>query len=188
MQGPFRRPNDQDGDRGTLYWESVLIGRRLILLSVHSFIPNAMLRALLLAVSCELMAIHHFVKKPFQHITANRVESVSLVVLSIMAIINLTKATLLSSGIAAVGENKLYIEYMQWFQIVSLAFVPALLILLAVFAILSLIVRMAVTLVKKVAQFIPSGPNKVLVRGPLLGDWRGNIQEDYHSLDEGDDH
>ncbi|PFX30689.1 uncharacterized protein LOC111323175 [Stylophora pistillata] len=188
LQGPFRRPNDQDGDRGTLYWESVLIGRRLILLSVHSFIPNAMLRALLLAVSCELMAIHHFVKKPFQHITANRVESVSLVVLSIMAIINLTKATLLSSGIAAVGENKLYIEYMQWFQIVSLAFVPALLILLAVFAILSLIVRMAVTLVKKVAQFIPSGPNKVLVRGPLLGDWRGNIQEDYHSLDEGDDH
>jgi len=110
LQGPFRPPSD--GDLGTLHWESVLIGRRFILLSFHSFISNAMLRCLFLAVACELMAIHHIVKRPFRSTTANKVESTSLVVLSILAIINLIKATLLSSGITPEDENKFYIECM----------------------------------------------------------------------------
>lgn len=182
LQGPFRPPNEED--QGTLHWESVLIGRRLILLSIHSFIPNAMLRVLFLAVACELMAIHHFVRKPFQHTSANRVESVSLVVLSIMAIINLTQATLLSSGTAAVGENRLYIECMQWFQIGVLGFVPALLALLAIFAALSLLVRLAVKLVKKVIRFF--SPNNVLVTDPLLDYHRQNIQDDFSFDERGD--
>lgn len=183
LQGPFRPPNEED--QGTLHWESVLIGRRLILLSIHSFIPNAMLRVLFLAVACELMAIHHFVRKPFQHTSANRVESVSVVVLSIMAIINLTQATLLSSGTTAVGENRLYIECMQWFQIGVLGFVPALLALLAIFAALSLLVRLAVKLVKKVIRFF--SPNNVLVTDRLLDYQRQNIQDDF-SFDEREDY
>ena len=147
LQGPFRPPND--GDQGTLHWESVLIGRRLVLLSFYSFISNAMLRCLFLAVACELMAIHHIVKRPFRSTTANKVESISLVVLSILALINLIKATLLSSGINPEDENKFYMESMQWFELVAMAIVPALLSLLAVFAILSHILRLIVFLIKR---------------------------------------
>ena len=184
LQGPFRPPGTQD--QGTLYWESILIGRRLILLSIHSFIPNAMLRLLFLAVACEFMAIHHIVKSPFRSATANRVESVSLVVLSILAIINLIKATLLSSGIAAEGENKFYIEGMQWFELAALAFVPAVLSLLAVFAVLSQIVRLAVYLIKHVFRFIKCDCNNIHatfdeLREPLLNDQGANFQ-DYHSF------
>ena len=38
LHDPFRPPNNED--KGTLYWESVLIGRRLILLTCQSFIRD----------------------------------------------------------------------------------------------------------------------------------------------------
>ncbi|KAL9973697.1 hypothetical protein ACROYT_G020185 [Oculina patagonica] len=41
LHGPFRKPNNED--KGTLYWESVLIGRRFILLACQSVITNLML-------------------------------------------------------------------------------------------------------------------------------------------------
>ena len=179
LQAPFRPPND--GDQGTLHWESVLIGRRLILLSFHSFISNAMLRCLFLAVACQLMAIHHIVKSPFRSSTANKIESTSLVVLSILAIINLIKATLLSSGITPEDENKFYIEGMQWFELAVMAILPALLSLLAVFAILSHTARLIVFLIIrawKCASFSGStrGSPKQL-REPLLNNQGTNIEE-----------
>ena len=179
LQGPFRPPSD--GDQGTLHWESVLIGRRLILLSFHSFISNAMLRCLFLAVACELMAIHHIVKRPFRSTTANKVESTSLVVLSILAIINLIKATLLSSGITPEDENKLYIEGMQWFELAAMAIVPALLSLLAVFAILSHTVRLIIFLLKRACKCVRvSGSTRRYLedlRKPLLNNQGTNIYD-----------
>ena len=179
LQGPFRTPSD--GDQGTLHWESVLIGRRLILLSFHSFISNAMLRCLFLTVACELMAIHHIVKGPFRSTTANKVESTSLVVLSILAIINLIKATLLSSGISPEDENKFYIECMQWFELAAMAIVPALLSLLAVFAILSHTVHLIFFLIKqawKCARISGSTRRSLEdLREPLLSNQGTNVEE-----------
>lgn len=181
LQGPFRSPSDSDF--GTLYWESVLIGRRLVLLSFHSFVQNAMLRFLFLATACQLMAIHHIVKSPFRNTTSNKVESTSLVVLSIIAIINLIKATLLSSGVAPEGENKLYIEAMQLFELAAMAIVPALLSLLVVFAILSQTVRLVVYLVNQVIKHrifsdTIRKPLKDLTE-PLLNDQEENSDESF---------
>lgn len=180
LQDPFRPPGDRD--QGTLYWESVLIGRRLILLSIHSFIPNAMLRFLFLTAVCELMAIHHIVKSPFRDTTANKVESVSLVMLSIIAIISLIKATLMSSGVTPLGENKLYIQGMEWFELAAMAIVPALLSALALFAILSQTVRLVVYLAKRViecARYCGSihRPFEDDLREPLLSDQIINFED-----------
>ena len=38
LHGLFRQPDDNDN--GTLYWESVLIGRRFVLLACRAFITN----------------------------------------------------------------------------------------------------------------------------------------------------
>lgn len=148
LHEPFRAPIGQD--KGTLYWESVLIGRRLILLTFHSFIPNAMLRFFFMAGACDFMAIHHIVKNPFRDVTANKVEAASLLTLSIIAKISLIKATLLSSGISAKGQNKLYIELMGWYELAAMGIVPVILCLLAVVAFLSLMVRLVVNLVKRI--------------------------------------
>ena len=150
LHEPFRASNDRD--EGTLYWESVMIGRRLILLTFHSFIPNAMIRLFFMASACDLMAIHHIIKDPFRSKTANRVETMSLVTLAIIAKISLVKATLLSSGISAKGTNKDILAGLQWFELAAMGLVPALLSLLAAFAILSQTFRLIIYIVKKTAR------------------------------------
>lgn len=132
-----------------------------------------------MAVACELMAIHHIVKRPFRSTTANKVESTSLVVLSILAIINLIKATLLSSGITPEDENKFYIEGMQWFELAAMAIVPALLSLLAVFAILSHAVHLIIFLLKRACKFgrVSGNTRRYLedLRKPLLNNHGTNM-------------
>lgn len=152
LHEPFRAPIGQE--QGTLYWESILIGRRLILLTFHSFIPNAMLRFFFMAGACDFMAIHHIVKNPFRDAMANKVEAMSLITLAAIAKISLIKATLLSSGVTPEGQNNLYIEEMQWFELVAMVFVPAILFLLAVLAILSQIARLVFLLIKKIIDFV----------------------------------
>ena len=148
LQESFRPPTGQDS--GTLYWESVLIGRRLILLTFHSFIQNDMLRLFLMAISCDLMVIHHVVKNPFRNPTANKVEATSLITLAIIAKVSLIKATLLSSGINPKAQNERYIEGMEWFELIAMTFVPVIICLMAVLAFLSQMVRLIIFVTKQV--------------------------------------
>ncbi|CAH3197019.1 unnamed protein product, partial [Porites evermanni] len=150
LHEPFRAPNDRG--EGTHYWESVMIGRRLILLTFHSFIPNAMIRLFFMASACDFMAILHIIKAPFRSKTANKAETMSLVTLAIIAKISLVKATLLSSGISAKGTNKDFLEGLQWFELAAMGLVPAFLFLLAALAILSQTFRLIIYIVKKIAR------------------------------------
>ena len=146
LHGPFRPPSG--GDKGTLYWESVLIGRRLILLLCEAFIADMMLRMVSMATVCLLITLHHVLKNPYRNSMANKAETLSLVTLSVIAIINLTKATLMSFGITSDGPSKPYMEALEWFEVCALAFVPALVSILVTFAILSQLARFVLFLIK----------------------------------------
>ena len=147
LLGPFRPPSAHD--QGTLYWESVLIGRRLVLLIFRAFIPNSMVCFLCMSVACVLMAVHHLIKKPFRDRTADRMETFSLVTLSCIAIINVTTATLASSAVLPEGPNKRIIVILRWIQVASLCFPFAVFALLILFALLSQLVRFAILLKRK---------------------------------------
>lgn len=139
LHGPFRPPKSDD--KGTLYWESVLIGRRFILLACHSFITSPMLRMITMATACTLIALHHVSKNPFRDPMANGAETLSLTALIVISIINLTKATLISFGITITGPYKYYLETMEWFEVGALAAVPVTRSVLVIGAILSQLVR-----------------------------------------------
>ncbi|XP_068720714.1 uncharacterized protein [Montipora capricornis] len=141
LHGPFRHPNDNGNDNGTLYWESVLIGRRLALLLCHAFITNSMLRLVCMTVACIAILLHHALKSPFQDPIANRSETASLTILAVMAVINLTKATLVSFGITVGGPATTYLEIFEWFEVCVLAFAPALLGIFVAITALSQLVR-----------------------------------------------
>ncbi|XP_068703789.1 uncharacterized protein [Montipora foliosa] len=140
LYGPFRHP--KGNDNGTLYWESVLIGRRLALLLCHAFITNSMLRLVCMTVACIAIVIHHALKSPFQDPIANRSETASLFILAVIAVINLTKATLVSFGITIGGPATTYLEILDWFEVCVLAFVPALLGMFVAMTALSQLVRL----------------------------------------------
>ena len=147
LHGPFRPPTDIDN--GTLYWESVLIGRRLVLLACGAFITDVMLRMVFLSAACLLITLHHVLKNPYRHPMANNAETLSLVTLSLIAIINLAKATTLSFGITTDGSSGAYLKALEWFEVCALAFVPALMSILISFAIMSQLVRFALLLIEK---------------------------------------
>ncbi|KAL9973689.1 hypothetical protein ACROYT_G020175 [Oculina patagonica] len=170
LHGPFRKPNSED--KGTLYWESVLIGRRFILLACQSFITNLMLRMVCMVAACFLITIHHVLKNPYRDPLANKAETLSLAALSMIAVISLTKATLISFGTAIDGPNRSYLETLDWLVVCALGFVPALMSILVTLAILSQLARLVVFLIKQIIgcwrQFSCNFWHKDQERRPLL--------------------
>ena len=152
LHGPFRQPNGND--KGTLYWESVLIGRRLILLSCHAFIATSMFRMVCMAGACVIMLLHHVLKNPYRDPIANKAETFSLLTLVMMAVINLTKATLTSFGTSPDGPAKSYLETLEWVEVGALAFVPTLLCIFLMFAIFSQLVRPTLSLTKIISRCV----------------------------------
>lgn len=150
LHGPFRQPTDNDS--GTLYWESVLIGRRFILLACHAFITNSMFRMICITGACVLMLLHHIFKNPYRDPMANKAETFSLLTLVMMAVINLTKATLISFGTSIDGPTKPYLKTLEWAEFCALAFVPALLSIVLGFAIFSQLARLLLSLTKKILR------------------------------------
>lgn len=150
LHGPFRKP--QADDKGTLYWESVLIGRRFVLLACQAFITNLMLRMFCMVSACFLITIHHVFKNPYRDPLANKVETLSLSALSMIAVINLAKATLMSFGTAIDGPDIPYLKVLDWFQVCTLGFVPVLISILFIFAILSQLARLVVFVIKQVIR------------------------------------
>ena len=165
LHGPFRK--------GTLYWESVLIGRRFILLSFHTFITDRMLRGVCIISACFVMAIHHILKNPYKDPLANKSETLSLVVLAMIAAINLPKAILFSFGLemSTDASNRNNLEMLKWIEVGALVFIPALLSLMVTFALLSQLLRLGLFLFKckrRLCLYHPSNW-KTKVHSPLIG-------------------
>lgn len=87
----FCLPQPEKEESGTVYWESVLIGRRFVHLCFHGFISNPMLRLFRLSCACLLILVHHVITKPYRNSKMNSCESMSLLImLVIISLINLT--------------------------------------------------------------------------------------------------
>ena len=139
LYGPFRLP-DAD-QKGTLYWESVLIGRRLILIILFAFINMASLRLLLSTMVCVLIAVHHTLWNPYKNNTVNRLETASLVVITIFGLFNTVHATFITAGVRFWGPIKTYVKALGWIQLCLLLLLPLALMIAVIFAVLSQIVR-----------------------------------------------
>lgn len=148
LHGPFRPPSNKD--QGTLYWESVLIGGRLVLLTFRAFIPNSMICFLCMSVACVLMLMHHLMKKPFRDPAADKLGTLSLSALACIAIMNLTAATLTSSAVRPEGPNKDIMVVLRWIVVAILCVVPMVIALLILFALFSQLVRFALFLKRKI--------------------------------------
>ena len=140
LQAPFRQPVEDD--EGTLYWESVLIGRRLVLLVLHSFIADPMLRLLCLNFACMAIFVHHLCKKPYRDNIANACESISLVALIAIATFSLAEASLVSEGIEVSGPVETVFRVFEWIELTLLAIAPACLCVLISLAVLSQLFRL----------------------------------------------
>ena len=100
-----------------------MIGRRFVLLACGAFVTDVMLRMVFLSAACLLITLYHVLKNPCRHPIANDAETFFLVTLSLVVIINLTKATTLSFGITTDGPSGAYLKGLERFEVCALAFV-----------------------------------------------------------------
>ena len=140
LHGPFRAGSSED--HGTLYWESVLTGRRLILLVIHTFATDPTIRFVCLSCACVIILVHHLTVRPFRERKANICEGFSLLSLVVICMFSLTEATLISQGIDPSGPSKDLFYALQWIEIGLLSLAPLALCLLVAFGALSQVARL----------------------------------------------
>lgn len=168
LYGPFRVPTDDT--KGTLYWESVLVGRRLVLLSIHALVVDPLLRLFSLSLTCVAIFYHHLLVFPFKKTKGNHLEAISLLALIVIANINLCKAALWSAGVTPFGPNLTHIKILEWTEVVLLALLPSIFGLLLVCFVLSLLLRLGLCLVQGITICLSSLNAFVFVQDdrPLL--------------------
>ena len=89
LEGPFRKRHGTNKSISyKLPWEAVLTARRLILIFTRTFINNVLLRLFLMQVSMILFLVHHIYIQPYSTKVLNNIETVSLLMLIIICIIN----------------------------------------------------------------------------------------------------
>ncbi|XP_020916296.2 uncharacterized protein LOC110253693 [Exaiptasia diaphana] len=140
--GPFRAP--QDDSFGAVYWESILISRRLILIVIYVFVHDPLSKELLLAFTSVAILLHHTIVRPFRDPSANIVEMVSLFCLFTLASINTFKASFISFGEVQKGPLMSFEDIVDWIQIIILTALPVVFLLAVLAAILSQIVRLII--------------------------------------------
>ena len=131
VYGPFKTRNDIQGP-GAVYWESVLIGRRLFLICLHTFIVFPFIRMVCLSVTCAAILVHHIWKKPFQDPRANYTETASLSALLVLAVINMAQVTLSMNGELLSEQERVCMTVLHVIEVIILGTVPVIFLVITV--------------------------------------------------------
>ena len=163
LYDPFKRP--EEGSKFSLSWEGVMIAWRLILIVLNAFIDDPLSRLLVMTSFCVLFLLLHCIAQPFRDGIANTVETISLLCVVQLGIINTFFASFHSLGVPLQGSNPL-ISWASAFQIVEiiiLGFVPAVACLFVVAAVLSQGGRLLVVLYQTIRHLAKLGGRLLVV-------------------------
>jgi predicted outer membrane repeat protein len=139
LSGPFRKLSNTDN--GAVYWQSIMIARRFVLVLLYTFIPDPTLRLFFMTLFNVLVLFHHVSVKPFQNPFANSLESVSLLVLITLGLINMHKSVYVGVEAHVKGDLVQIFQAYDWFEIIVLGFLPAVFLLIISLGFMSLVVR-----------------------------------------------
>ena len=140
LLGPYKQPNDRS-KRGALYWQSILIARRFILVLIFCVVTEPSFRLFCMTLVCVFVLCFHLKVKPFQNSLSNNFESLSLLSLIVLALINLFKSVFAGFEQNIKGSLVTIFKAFQWLEIVILGLFPILLLLLLCFAMISIFAR-----------------------------------------------
>ena len=138
----FKRP--EEGQKLYLSWEGIMIGRRLILVVMKTFVINPMPRLVIMSVLCFLFLLHHSFTQPFRDSIANTAETISLLFIVVLANVNVFFASFLALAVPHGDDLKYWWKVFEGVEIAILCFVPVVFGLVVVIAILSQLCRLAV--------------------------------------------
>ena len=143
--GPFTKPQD-DQSNGRIYWESILIGRRFLLIAIGWWqLEHALMRSVFLTILCLAYLLHHIYRKPFSHSWVNVTEIVSLATLVVIGILNVGLASARSD---VSGISQPYLSILLTSEAVLLSVIPIVSLISLFLALLSKFVQEVIILWK----------------------------------------
>ena len=93
LEGPFRKYHGSHiNNNYRLPWESILIGRRLVLIIIRAFTTNLINRLYLMQFFSILFLVHHVYVRPFSSKFLNSVETLTLIILTVICALNILPA------------------------------------------------------------------------------------------------
>ena len=141
--GPFTKPQDDQSD-GRIYWESILIGRRFLIIVISwLLLEHALMRSVCLTILCLIYLLHHIYMKPFAQCRANVTEIVSLTILVIIGVLNVGLASARSD---VSGINQRYFSILLMSEAVILSVISIVSVAFVILYLLPQIVRMVINL------------------------------------------
>ena len=152
LLAPYRQPDDRS-KRGAFYWQSVLIGRRFILVVIFCIVTEPSIRLFCMTIACVVVLCCHLMVKPFQNSLANNLESLSLFFLIILGLVNLFKSVFVGSEQNIKGSLITVLKVFQWLETAILGLFPAVLLLLLSFAVISFSLRVLVVCCRSIFKF-----------------------------------
>ena len=151
----FKRPDE--GSKLCLCWESVMIGRRLILAALKSFVSDPLPRVVIMNLLSVLFLIHHTLTLPFRDGIANVIETISLAFIVVLGSVNVFFASFVSLGVSI--DDKAFRHWwnvLQVVELVILSLVPTCFLLVLVVAVVSLLFRIKVVSIRAMYRILNS--------------------------------
>ena len=133
---PFTDKHEQH----KINWESILIARRLVLILIFTFIPYLTLRNILILIMCVIMILHSACANPYASNLVNKSEIISLLILTILCLINTLIAFSHETNSHLQGYLRSFPEIFSWTETLLLDILPgAILIMVTTIIVLRLL-------------------------------------------------
>ena len=132
------------------FWSGVLIGRRLILIVVFTFVQTPVLRLYLALIICIGYLVHHMYYQPYLNEPSNIVETISSSVLIVFCSMNLFFAYSYVSDITPEKADATLTVLFRWFEALVLVVLPTLVLV----GLICLVLTRAFILLYKCAWYL----------------------------------
>ena len=127
ISGPFKSKHKHQSR-----WEGVYLIRRLILVSVNSFVQDQIYKLYSLLLIQVLFLLHHVHMKPFKNKLLNMVETVSLTALIMLNCVKTFAVYDAKHGLQEEGADLLLLKIFAWTELVLVLFAPVVIGLLVI--------------------------------------------------------
>eukprot|EP00112_Aurelia_sp_Birch-Aquarium-sp1_P015137 Seg3327.2 transcript_id=Seg3327.2/GoldUCD/mRNA.D3Y31 product="hypothetical protein" protein_id=Seg3327.2/GoldUCD/D3Y31 len=119
LTGPFKSKNKHQ-----IRWEGVYLLRRLILVSVHSFVRNQIYKLYAMLLLQVLFSLHHVYMRPFKNKLLNMIETISLTALIMLNCVKTFAVYDAKHGLHEEGADLLLLKIFAWTELVLVLFAP----------------------------------------------------------------
>ncbi|KAK2146048.1 hypothetical protein LSH36_637g01071 [Paralvinella palmiformis] len=118
LQGPFKE------NRYGICWAGVLIGRRLILVLLFTFVNDSLIRLLGMLLTSFAILLHHVHVQPYKDLRGNVAGTMSATALVTLASINLVRAGFEAAEYTPSGPNQFLMEVFSQIENTLLLWLP----------------------------------------------------------------